>query len=379
MIRWIVFLFTSLVFLCQSQAISFSNENLRAEDISIRDQDLDLKLFRFLDKDGRPGTGVPVLLAHGITSNLHIFEGLIPILISEGLDVYALNFRGHGGEGERSLVRNYQEGDYRFENMVEIDLPRAVQKIYSLRGEKVLVAGHSMGGMVSVASEASGHLEGLVRGVVTMGSPPNADYQKWDLLSMNYRSMMTLPLYSGSGKDLFNSKAVMEKIKRMNLFNPLFHLSSMALNPLIKDSEKGLVITDNLTYPEDRFMDFSITLAPKDTHRSFMEFARFGYPYKGRMNRVPRLDLIGEKDGLGPANEIVNGTKKQASQVGFWQVIVPGVSHLDLLATKVMRAFAPYLIQFIMNPESLGPRNQSPIELKVLSSKTLRRRCEAIF
>ena len=85
-----------------------------------------------------PDSGPPLVLLHGVTSCWQSFLPLIPFL-TPLWKVYALDFRGHGKSGR--AAGRYRNIDY---------VSDMTQFVEAVIGEPVLLAGHSLGGRVSL-------------------------------------------------------------------------------------------------------------------------------------------------------------------------------------------------------------------------------------
>jgi pimeloyl-ACP methyl ester carboxylesterase len=86
----------------------------------------------------RPGGDRPLLLLHGITDDARTYEPLLE-RIDPALHVYALDFRGHGDSSKP---------DARYDTDAYADDVRGF--IREQVGAPVLLAGHSLGGLVTV-------------------------------------------------------------------------------------------------------------------------------------------------------------------------------------------------------------------------------------
>ncbi|MEM9068269.1 MAG: alpha/beta hydrolase [Myxococcota bacterium] len=118
---------------------------------------------------GGPTRGA-VMLIHGFGQNRytwHISQRSFSAFLAElGWDVFNVDLRGHG----RSLIFDGKR-PRALDEYVEEDLPACAREVLHLSGhDKVFLVGHSMGGLVSYCAGATG-LKGMVRGIVTLGSP----------------------------------------------------------------------------------------------------------------------------------------------------------------------------------------------------------------
>jgi predicted alpha/beta hydrolase len=71
-------------------------------------------------------------------------------LAAAGLDVYVADFRGHG----HSVPPYAGEGDWSFDDLVELDLPAILQlaaEASAVPAEQISILGHSLGGLVACA------------------------------------------------------------------------------------------------------------------------------------------------------------------------------------------------------------------------------------
>lgn len=91
----------------------------------------------------RPGTGAPLLLLHGITENARTYEPSFPE-IDPACHLYALDLRGHGDSSKPKEPYGTQ---------AYADDARLFIK--DVIGKPALVAGHSLGGLVTVEVAAT--------------------------------------------------------------------------------------------------------------------------------------------------------------------------------------------------------------------------------
>src|SRR5512147_2310983 len=87
------------------------------------------------------GTGVPVIMIHGLAASLHDWDDLIPELSENGYASYALDLLGHG-DSPRLESRAY-EMEWIFEHF------SSWMKSLHLTEPAILI-GHSLGGYVAL-------------------------------------------------------------------------------------------------------------------------------------------------------------------------------------------------------------------------------------
>ncbi len=101
------------------------------------------------------GTGIPVILIHGLAASLHDWDELIPELTQNGYASYALDLLGHG-ESPRLDSRAYQM-EWMFEHFM--GWMRSLHLT-----EPAIIIGHSLGGYVALeyARRVSAWTRGLI-------------------------------------------------------------------------------------------------------------------------------------------------------------------------------------------------------------------------
>lgn len=85
-------------------------------------------------------------------------DGFAAHLAARGLDVFVVDWRGHGGSRppEAGVDRF---GDWSFDDLVELDLPAALAGVATAAGvaaRDVAILGHSLGGLVTLAALGTG-------------------------------------------------------------------------------------------------------------------------------------------------------------------------------------------------------------------------------
>lgn len=302
----------------------------------------------------------PELLDHGLASNFHEFENLIPMLLTKGRDVYALNARGHGVgeetlESERSYVEGPQKGDYRFEKIVEVDIPAVVEHINRKTGKQVDIIGHSMGGMVAKAASHLGLLENRVRTITTIGSPPHFENHskrlkllQYALRPLIYSSRLPNTIHLG----IPQGTLAPESEKALNKLYEFF----WARQRFVNDAFLGLMNTNNFHNGE---LTEAITRAKSPVHveilQSFNDFFYNGYPYKDAVVKSPLLGISSTQDELAPAEAIEKALRLEGSELGYWLLVLEEVSHLDQASRRILERYVDRILEFQENPTSLGP------------------------
>jgi predicted alpha/beta hydrolase len=107
-------------------------------------------------KRGERPQGTAVL-AHAMFARRSEWErGLAPWLSARGWRTIAFDFRGHGDSGPGAA----RGGRWTYEDLVVNDLPALVEGARARgRGRRVVVVGHSLGGHVAAAAQATGKID----------------------------------------------------------------------------------------------------------------------------------------------------------------------------------------------------------------------------
>jgi pimeloyl-ACP methyl ester carboxylesterase len=110
-----------------------------------------------------------LLLVHGFGQNRYTWHlpsrSFVNHLASSGFDVFNLDLRGHGRSRLVGAPRPADLAEY-----IEEDLPFALEEVRRITGrDDLYMVGHSLGGLIGYATAPLA--TGLVRGLVTIGSP----------------------------------------------------------------------------------------------------------------------------------------------------------------------------------------------------------------
>lgn len=329
----------------------------RAQPIKLYAGNAILKGFRYLNAKLKPNQGPRVLLVHGLNSNTHEFEGLLPFLLEQGFDCYAFNFRGHGNGSERSTVIEYEDGDYGFEPMVNEDFPEMLNFVRGAKREGVIVIGHSMGGMISRAALISKTVDVKdIQSLVLVGSPSHFENQKLIIeyfpLSSRMASWM---LNSGRGDESVDLLGFVKTVEDLGSYFPGYVIAKKMLSPLQDYLFGGISLFENFG-PEDTWIHNAVTRGiPKDIFRSFERFkSANGYPWKDKPIEVPALHILGRQDQLVLWRDVVESAAIQSKDAGYGLMVIDNVSHLDLVATKTIQTYWPTLLEFMTAPEQVA-------------------------
>src|ERR1044072_61300 len=216
--------------------------SLPAQKIELQTSNSVLHGYRYVKLNGEPNDGPAVLLTHGLNLNLHEFGSLVPVLVDAGFDVYAFNFRGHGNGSEKSSVIRYKEGDYGFDPIVSEDFPAMVRHVSDNKRRKILVVGHSMGGMVPRAALSRGTVNAkTIRSLVLIGSP--ARFTKNTLSSVG--PLVDLYLNSGFGYEGFEWFALKTSIEKLVAMIPGYNFVMSILDSIGSSVSRGIAIQQN--------------------------------------------------------------------------------------------------------------------------------------
>jgi pimeloyl-ACP methyl ester carboxylesterase len=107
-----------------------------------------------------------VLCGHAMMTDGRYFgarkdTGFAAHLAGRGIEVFVLDFRGHGGSRPPDAGAD-RFGDWSFDDLVELDLPAALAAVATAAGvavADVAVLGHSLGGLVTLAALGTGVIE----------------------------------------------------------------------------------------------------------------------------------------------------------------------------------------------------------------------------
>lgn len=256
-------------------------------------------------EDGAPlalhhhaGSGPPVLVVHGLSSNHHCWDlapgrSLAVALVEAGFDAWLLDLRGHG---DSALARPRAKPGWTVDDYGQKDLKAAIDYVRAQTGyARVGYVGHSMGGMVLAIYQATWGDDALA-GVVIVGSP--VDFGDPDaLLTWSRRGFALGALISRVDSQAFSKMAA-----------PLGADQPFHIDDLLFDAE-------NLSEP-GRSQMFERVVSPlyRNEQRQFetiLRARRFvsadgAVDYASALSRLhaPLLVIAGRADHIAPPDRV---------------------------------------------------------------------------
>jgi len=138
-----------------------------------------------------PRRGV-VLCGHAMMTDGRYFaprkpDGFAAHLAGRGLDVFVVDWRGHGGSRPPVAGRG---DDWTFDDLVELDLPAALTAVADAAGvapREISILGHSLGGLIALAALGTGVIAAPRRLVLAATSVwlagPTGDWRRRALMA----------------------------------------------------------------------------------------------------------------------------------------------------------------------------------------------------
>jgi len=144
--------------------------------------------------DTGPRNGRTIVLLHGWTESLHIFDDVVPLL-GQRLRVVRIDLPGHGGSEAPTAGYTMPQ-----------QARQVARALDALQVRHAVLAGHSMGGVV--ASAIAEMRPDLVRGLVLIDSPTAVQFQKPSLIARSSIAPVTGPLIHGFAPDVIERHAL---------------------------------------------------------------------------------------------------------------------------------------------------------------------------
>jgi pimeloyl-ACP methyl ester carboxylesterase len=284
----------------------------------------------------------PVLLVHGYAQNNLSWHGrnsgIAPSLSQNGFHTFAIDLRG-SGYSKLSKLRY----DYTFDDFVFKDVEEAVQFLKAkTRSQKVVLAGHSLGGIVSLAY-ASQKPENVFA-IITFGSPIyfGRGVPVMKFFGNLYASISKLPV----------SKIIpliwyRENFMKILGFFGLFGVPLMLNKKILKISPLYPSYTRNFESPYD-FWEKLVKGFDTTSPKLLFQILRWIYEekitsYDGKINFTdefkkiaqPVFIIAGVLDKLAPPESVKPVLDIVSSQVKFYKEYEAG--HLDLIEGKLAK------------------------------------------
>ncbi|MDT0645637.1 alpha/beta hydrolase [Zunongwangia sp. F260] len=180
------------------------------------------------------GTGNPLILLHGFMESSKIWNDFVPSL-AVNRQVVCIDLPGHGESGCFNEIHSME------------DMAKAVKEVlWNLNIEKAAVAGHSMGGYVSL--ELSKIFPTLLRSLTLINSTPEADSEERkinrdravSLVNKNKSAFVKMAI----SNLMLLSNSVKHKAEVQNLISEALEMSTKGMTA----ATKGMKIrTDNMS------------------------------------------------------------------------------------------------------------------------------------
>lgn len=339
-----------------------------------------LKGVRFPNEGGQR-----VLLIHGFSENTNVFNDFALNLYKQGYDVFAFNFRGHGNDEQRSLVRGQKAsqetktGAYGFDRVITQDIPTMIDFVYD--GKPIMVIGHSLGGAASrlFLSGVRDYGDGVhltkdsrklnkylnkVKSLTAIGSPTSfqkADFRfkLWTKLPDSLTNLMLQPaMRKYLGEYIFASLTNLDNIKNPKDPKATERLFTEAFSLIGSD-----LISDVQRWSENVFS------------------SRTGVQYEGLS--VPQglkfYQIAGGEDKLVPLDEILREHSEFKITSTPELLLFKNFSHIDLVAGRKSARMLGQLVPYIEAGKSFNAV-KSGNEIKPIQINTRSQRsCAKLF
>lgn len=278
---------------------------------------------------GRPGA--PVLLVHGFGQNRYAFHtsrrSLVNYLASAGFDVFNLDLRGRG----RSRRYGGPLGDATLDEYIGEDVPAAIRSVLRLTSaERVLLIGHSMGGLISY-SVAGSSMREQVAGVISLGAP----YRFGE--GSAFLRLVFAPLFYGARlTGAFDGNpsiplAFISKQWRKHTWFSDNRFIPMPLRPWAPGSMEPEVLEENLkaAYEHTRMAIALGVIGPgrENALKSHDGLTDYGLAFE--LTDVPLLVVAGTRDSLAPPRSVKPAYDRSRSTDKTYREFPVG--HIDMV------------------------------------------------
>lgn len=323
--------------------------------------------------------GTPIILTHALILNGYAVMNWAIYLWEHGYDVWLPHARGHGLNDEQTTVTPYRIGSYSVEKMVTEDAPYLIDKIFAFTKKKIILMGHSMGGLVwekylsgiesrdglLVQSSQLAQLRAQkIHSLIILATPAN--YHKFN----PKLKKIFLPFYSVFKKHHLRIRWKLQSTADQRLTWP-----KKPLNKFIQSVAKFLlshwplegIISPERWNNDERLRRELMTTALSNPHTDYIfDFLRWifeGYTssnqevkfFQNKECHVPTLYFVGKKDSLSNANEAIKNIRKNYPPLAPLKLVVMNdYSHIDFILKDALSDIGPLILQFIKNHEKIG-------------------------
>ncbi|MBX3247891.1 MAG: alpha/beta hydrolase [Myxococcales bacterium] len=276
-----------------------------------------------------PRTRGVVLLVHGFGQNRYTWHtsrrSFSAYLAAEGWDVFNVDLRGHGRSGRFDGKRPEALDEY-----VQEDVPACAREARRLSGhDRVVLIGHSMGGLISYSAGAT-KLRDVVRAIVTLGSP-----YRFGSGTLPMKALATV-LNTARATGVFDANVALplryvglhlRRRQRMwdhRLFpTPVRPWRPGSMEPeILEEYLKSSFETTNLTIAFDIFAGGDrVALRSRDGSLDY------GIAFEGL--QAPILVIAGDQDDLAPPSSCRAAYERSTSRDKLFRVFPAG--HVDIV------------------------------------------------
>lgn len=389
-VRWFVWFFLviplAITHSKQSLALSIDVEPLREITLTLK-KDLSFEtpgkqLTLSMRRIPRPGAEA-VIITHATVLTNHNMRDMGHMLWEAGYDVWLPNLRGHGNGQERSFVKPYTHKDYSFDKMVTQDLEIIVDHVRQTHPPKIHVIGFSIGGMVweqylggvtqrngrmkrsrklakKRCQEISSYIAFLTPPDVK-GISPSIETLLYPLLTLFENHGFFIPFNRDYGQRNQRDSSLPGTLRRVAL--QIILPSFRALLP------HGVLESKNIDRYDDEFERLALNISSAHTDYVSDLIRWFKSPYQSRDGRVdytnrsfvdlPMLQIGATKDGLARHDLVRRRARHFPNQDTTHVALAHGFAHIDLNFRKGLSLVGPVMIDFLKNPQSLGPTSET--------------------
>lgn len=294
----------------------------------------------------QPRTRGALMLVHGFGQNRYTWHttkrSFSAYLAHHGWDVFNVDLRGHGRSARFDGKRPEALDEYVLE-----DVPACAREVMRLSGhDRIVLVGHSMGGLISYSAGAT-KLKEHVRAIVTLGSPYRFGKGTWPMKAL------ALALESARATGIFDANVALplryvgyHLRKRQRLWNSkLFPTPVRAWRP---DSMEPDILAE---YLATSFETTNLTIAfdifaggDRVALRSRDGSIDYGMAFEGL--QAPLLVVAGDKDDLAPPESCRAAFDRSKSRDKLFRVFPAG--HVDIvIGREAVTTIWPLVQEFL--------------------------------